>query len=378
MKRWRIVTFLGMALVALSVSACGQGGGKTEEPAKNKPTEVGKGETEPKAKPKLRLAFISNNPFGFWTYAQRGCEAAAAELDIDLVFRRPSKGTQAQQKEIIEELMLTGIDGIAISPNDAKNFVPFLKNKVAAKIPLVMQDNDLPDVKARNCYIGTHNYRAGRAAGALVKRAVPKGKIVIFVGRMDVPNARERRQGVLDVLAGKDKDQREMAEETPNEKDVQVGDYLLVDTRTDGSNQAACQKKAEEILLIHNDIACMIGLWEYNPPAILQAVKASNSKPAIVGFDENFQTLEAIQKGEIVGTVVQNPYMFGYESIKILAGLARKDPDVLKRKDIDAENRIFVPHRVVVRNPGQEKIGNSETVDVDVFYPEAKKLRGEG
>ena len=41
--------------------------------------------------------------------------------------------------------------------------------------------------------------------------------------------------------------------------------------------------------------------------------------------------------------MVQNPFMFGYESIKILAGLAKGDESVLKnRADIDAQNRIFL------------------------------------
>ena len=61
-------------------------------------------------------------------------------------------------------------------------------------------------------YIGTHNYRAGRAVGELVTKAVPKGgKFAIFVGKMDVANAVERRQGVLDYLAGPKTEKRPWA-----------------------------------------------------------------------------------------------------------------------------------------------------------------------
>jgi hypothetical protein len=31
---------------------------------------------------KPRLAFVSNNAHGFWTYAERGCEKAAREFDV--------------------------------------------------------------------------------------------------------------------------------------------------------------------------------------------------------------------------------------------------------------------------------------------------------
>jgi ribose transport system substrate-binding protein len=326
----------------------------------------------------MQIAFVSNNPHGFWTYAERGCQKAADEADVTLVFRRPETGTSVAQQNIINDLMVKGIKGLAISPNDATNLQDFLKNRVAAKIPLVTQDNDVPDPSVRRCYIGTHNYRAGRAAGALVEKAVPSGgKIAIFVGQMDAPNAVERRQGLLDYLAGKE--QREIGDKTPADAaDVKVGKYTLVATRTDEGQESNCLNKAQELLRVQPDIACLIGLWEYNPPALLRAVRGSTSKPKIVAFDENFQTLEGIQSGEIFGTVVQNPFEFGYQSIKILAGLARGDERVLKgRNDIDAQNRIYIPHRIIVKNPGNASIGNSETLDVEVFFPEVKKLRGD-
>lgn len=349
----RLLGVFVVALLLLTLPACGRDSGKT------------------------RLAFVSNNPHGFWTYAERGCEKAARDFDIQLEFRRPAKNTAAEQQQIIEELMVLGVKGIAISPNDPGNFVSFLKNKVSSKIPLITQDNDVPDISVRKCYIGTHNYRAGRAAGALVKKAIPKGgKVAIFVGQMDATNAVERRQGVLDVLAGVDRE--EIKDKTPPDaRNEKFGDYLLVETRTDDGAENICQQKAEELLRITPDLACLVGLWEYNPPALLRAVKGSTTKPAIVGFDENFQTMEAIQKGDIIGTVVQNPYQFGYESIKILARLAKGDAGVLVRPDMDEQKRIYIPHRVVVKDPGNEKIGNSETVDVDKFYAEIKKLKGE-
>src|SRR6516165_6461020 len=69
---------------------------------------------------------------------------------------------------------------------------------------------------------------------------------------------------------------------------------------------------------------CLIGLWAYNPPAILTAVKDSGrtGDVKIVGFDEDFATLQGIQDGHIYGTVVQDPFGFGYESVKLMAELA--------------------------------------------------------
>jgi len=94
-------------------------------------------------------------------------------------------------------------------------------------------------------------------------------------------------------------------------------------------------------------------------------VQKLKTRPAIVGFDENYETLEAIQQDRIIGTVVQNPYQFGYQSIKILAGLARGDNKVLSdRKDLEKDQCIYIPHRVITKE------------NVDDFYKELKTLKG--
>ena len=219
---------------------------------------------------KTRVAFVSNNADGFWTFAQRGAEKAASEFDVDLDFRKPPDGSAKEQREIIENLINRGFKGVAVSPNDPQNNLKFYKDTVASKMFLVMVDNDLPDATARRCYIGTHNYRAGRAAGELVKKALPKGgKIAFFVGRMDATNAIERRQGVIDVLAGLEL--KEMGKVTPPDAaNLDLGnDYTLVTTKTDDNDEGKCQAHAEDLLNKQPSMNCLIGLWAWNPPALL-------------------------------------------------------------------------------------------------------------
>ena len=338
------IFWIGLALLALAMPACKKDSGK------------------------VKVAFITNNSFDFWLIAEAGAQKAAKEVDVALEFKMPAGGGSAEaQQQIIEDLLSKGIKGIAISPNDAKNLVSFLKDKVSSKIPLITQDSDVPDPSARRCYIGTHNYRAGRAAGALVEKACPQGgKIIIFVGKLDVQNAIERRQGVLDHLAGRKNKNDEIDHIDPADAtNLKVGKYVLIKTQTDGGNREECQQRAEELITKHPDACCWIGLWEYNPPAMLLAVQKLKTRPAIVGFDENYETLEAIQQDRIIGTVVQNPYQFGYQSIKILAGLARGDNKVLSdRKDLEKDQCIYIPHRVITKE------------NVDDFYKELKTLKG--
>jgi ribose transport system substrate-binding protein len=76
-------------------------------------------------------------------------------------------------------------------------------NMAAEKMAVVCQDSDAPKSN-RKFYLGTSNYLAGRAAGKLVKQAIPEGgKVMIFVGKLEVLNAQERSRGVIDELADK-------------------------------------------------------------------------------------------------------------------------------------------------------------------------------
>ena len=89
-----------------------------------------------------------------------------------------------------------------MSPLDPKNQTALL-NRVAEKVTLLCHDSDAPDSN-RLFYLGTNNYMGGRQVGKLVKEALPDGgKLMIFVGKLDVLNAQQRRQGVIDELMDK-------------------------------------------------------------------------------------------------------------------------------------------------------------------------------
>lgn len=150
---------------------------------------------------RIKVGFVSNNEAEFWTIAEAGTRKAAEELGVEVLFRRPKQPTAAAQKEIIEDLLNRGVQAIAISVIDPVNQKDYL-NQIADRVPLITQDNDAPDTR-RKCYIGTDNYEAGKAVGKLVKEVMPDGgTIAIFVGQPDPLNAQQRRQGVLDELAG--------------------------------------------------------------------------------------------------------------------------------------------------------------------------------
>lgn len=310
-----------------------------------------------KSSDQIKVAFVTNNAHEFWSYAEKGCEKGAKDFGVKVEFHRPPQGSPAEQQAIVEKLQLMGVKGIAVSPCDAKNQVVFF-DKVAGSIPVVTQDSDLPAGSKRTCYLGTDNHGAGMAAGRLVKEAMPDGgRILVLVGSLDAQNAQERRKGVLDELG--------IAEGAAA---AGQGKFQLIDTFTDDTKQDVCKDKVEKYLVKYtsdpsNDATklCLVGLWAYNPPAALEAVKAVGlvGKVKIVGFDEHQQTLAGIQAGEVHGTVVQQPFEFGYEATRILAGLAKGDKSVLP-----ANNVKYIPFQVVKKD------------DVAAFQDKLKSLLG--
>ena len=267
-----------------------------------------------------KVAFVTNNASDYWTIARKGTEKAQADLpNVDVEFRVDSDGTAAEQQRVVDDLLAKGIEGIAISPVDPVNQLPML-NKAAAQTLVITQDSDAPNSN-RACYIGTDNVAAGRQAGELVKEALPDGgKIMVFVGVLDAANAQQRYQGLREALQG---------------SKVQI-----VDVRTDNTDRVRAKSNAADTLVNNPDIAGMVGLWAYNGPAILGAVRDAGKigKVKIVCFDEDDETLNGIKENAIYATVVQQPFEFGRRSIEMMTKILDGD-----RSMIPENKQILVP-----------------------------------
>ncbi len=149
-------------------------------------------------------------------------------------------------------------------------------------------------------------------------KALPNGgKCMGFVGLPGADNARERADGIREAIKG--------------------SKVELVDVRADDIDQARAKRNVEDTLTARPDINCMVGIYSYNTPQIYQAVKEAGKlgQITIIGFDEDPVTLGGVKEGTIVGTVVQQPYEWAYQGMKLMAkaiegdksGLPAERPD---------------------------------------------------
>jgi ribose transport system substrate-binding protein len=291
---------------------------------------VGSGQTADKKV----LAFLVNGASDFWKIAEAGVKKAQSELPTyDLQFKYPEQAAAAVQQRIMDDLVAAGASGIMVSAVDPKNQTPQL-DRIASQTVLFTTDSDAPQSK-RIAYIGSSNTDLGKEAGKLMLKALPNGgKCVGFVGLPGADNARERIEGVKETIKG--------------------SKVELVDIRGDEIDQTRAKRNVEDILAAMPDVSCLVGFYSYNTPRIYEVLKEAGKldKIKIIGFDEDPITLGGVKEGSIVGTVVQQPFEWGYQGMKLMAKFIEGD-----KSGIPASGIIIVPGKVIDKSNVEDFMG---------------------
>lgn len=303
-KAKRTLGKLGLVLAALPLLLLGCNNNKSSAAAASSGA--------PAAEAKIvKLAFVTNNPSQFWKIAEAGLRKYEKEAKIQVDMKMPPNGTPEDQNQILQNLASQGYDAIAVSVIAPKDQLRIL-NEVAAKTNLITFDSDA-DKSKRLLYIGTNNFEAGKALGERIAKILPDGgKIAVFVGTLSADNASQRLAGIEAAI-----------------KDKKIE---IVDKREDNTDRAKARSNVEDIINAHKDLSMVVGLWNYNGPAIAKAIEGlgKQGKVKAAVFDEDDATLDAIKSGIIEATVVQKPFQFGYLSAKWMHELATKNADTKK------------------------------------------------
>ncbi|MER8980884.1 sugar-binding protein [Mesorhizobium sp. M0870] len=293
------------------------------------------------AQDKPTLAFVVNGASDFWKAAEAGVKKAQGELpDYTLELKYPEQSSVAIQQRLMDDLVTAGVKGIMVSAVDPKTSTDGL-NKIASETALFTTDSDAPQTK-RVAYIGSSNVDAGKQAAEIAKKAMPDGgKCLGFVGLLGADNAKERIQGMKDGLAG-----------TKIE---------LIDVRGDDIDQARAKKNVEDALVASPDVTCMVGFYSYNTPRIYEALRDAGKLGSItvVGFDDDPITLGGVKEGTIAATVVQQPFEWAYQGMKLMAAYLKGD-----KSGIPEGNLIIIPTKIIGKD------------DVDAYAANLKAMAG--
>jgi ribose transport system substrate-binding protein len=293
------------------------------------------------AQEKKQLAFVVNGASDFWKLAEAGVRKAQEELpNYELSLKYPEQAAAAVQQRLMDDLVAAGVSAIMVSAVDPKSSTDAL-NRIGGQVPLFTTDSDAPDTN-RIAYIGSSNTDAGKQAGEIALKALPNGgKCIGFVGLPGADNARERIEGMKSVIAG--------------------SKVELIDVRGDDIDMTRAKRNVEDALAANPDITCMVGFYYYNPPRIYEVLKEAGKlgQITVIAFDEDPITLGGVREGTIAGTVVQQPYEWGYQGMKLMAKYLEGDKSVVPDNKL-----VIVPTAIIDKS------------NVDAFEAELKSRIG--
>src|SRR5207253_4114523 len=126
-------------------------------------------------------------------------EKYGVEIKID--WRTPNEEDAQKQAEAIEQLVLAGANGIAVSCSDANKLTDAINSAVKNGVPVATFDSDAPNSKRFVTY-GVDDFQCGqRTMEALVKELDGKGSVAILAGNQNAPNLQRRVAGARDIAA---------------------------------------------------------------------------------------------------------------------------------------------------------------------------------
>ena len=269
------------------------------------------------ARPVIVLLASGSTPY--WQLTTNGAKAAADKFNVDLRIETP-KGAETleQQMQALSGLELDNINGVAFSPVDPEGETRLI-NTMAQKTLVVTLDADAP-LSLRQCHIGTSNVAAGRLCARLVEEAVPGGgKVAVALANLTKSTNIDRKTAFEKSL-GHDDDAPPAADQPT---------YELLEPLVDEGDDDKCRQLIKDTLAAHPDVACFVALNARQGPLLLEVLKEQDKlgKIQLVTFDEADETLRGVEDGHIFATVVQDPYMYGFNTIRQLASLCRGERD---------------------------------------------------
>jgi ribose transport system substrate-binding protein len=254
--------------------------------------------------------------------ARVGAEDAAKELGakhgvkVKIDWRTPNEEDAQKQAEAIEQLVLAGAEGIAVSCSDANKLTDAINSAVDNGVPVACFDSDAPNSKRFVIY-GVDDYECGKQTmEELVKVLGGKGVVAILAGNQNAPNLQRRVQGARDV-----------AKKHPG---ISIRDvYYHKETPQDAA------AKVEQVMQANPDITgwAMIGGWALFTD---NALKWQPGAVACVSVDALPVQLAYIRSGHVPVLLGQKCYMWGYRSVEHLLNkiILKKNPESVK--DISA------------------------------------------
>jgi simple sugar transport system substrate-binding protein len=279
-----------VAAAALALASCSSEGGRQEE------TGGGGNGGSVADTPRITIAMITHEAPGdtFWDRIRSGAEAAAAKDNVELIY---SNDPQApNQAGLIQNAIDQEVDAIASTLSNPSALTPLVRQATEAGIPVVLFNagGDQWQETGALMYFGQDESIAGEAVGARLSDEGAQ-KAICVVQEQGQVQLEARCDGVVQGFTG-------------------TSEKLYVNGRDMPSVLSDIQAKLAQ----DTDIDRVVTLGAPFALTARQAVDAAGGDAEVVTFDLNEDLVAAIQEGDVLWAVDQQPYVQGYEAIDSL------------------------------------------------------------
>jgi len=273
-----------VAILGLMAAACSASGGQQS-------TTTGATKTH------FKFAMVTHAPAGdtFFDIIRKGATAAAAKDNVSYTYS--NDGDPTKQSVLIQSAIDSKVEGIAVADPAPAALNPAIKKAVDAGIPVVMFNagfSNWPDSGAL-MYFGQDESLAGQQAGARLTQEGSKHVLCV-----------EQAQGQVQLEARCNGVAQGFTAGSTEKLYVNGTDPTAV--RTTISAKLQQDKSIDYIITLGAPIALVA----------VQAIKDAGSSSKLVTFDTNAALVGAVQSGQVLWAVDQQPFLQGYEAIDAL------------------------------------------------------------
>lgn len=165
MKKKRLFALLMAGAMAVSMTACGNGG-NSDGGKSGAASGSGNGSAAASGEGGNYAIVVKSMADQYWVLLKAGAEAKAKELGVTVNVIGPNAESEVQQQaDMIQNQIGSGVAGLAVAPSNPDTVLTVLQQADQAGIPVIAVDTDLPNYESKKSFIGTGNEAAGKQGG---------------------------------------------------------------------------------------------------------------------------------------------------------------------------------------------------------------------